>query len=245
MGYCRQTALPAAEPVTLAMQKTFMRLPSSFTTDDATITGFIQAAREEGENLSGRALAQRSFSQVLDSHPYYTDAVQSQQAYPPSYYSLPRYSTTLWNYSQMIKLAFPPAVSVQAMTYIGTDGFPHVLLPDVDFVLDRITEPARIFPLPGMYWPADLYVANSVQIDFTAGYDPNPSATDTHTVTSSPPNQQPLSKIVTGIPQKLILGILNLAAYWYNNRGQLGTVPDNIANVFRSEGVVDFAPTRG
>lgn len=245
MGYCRQTALPATEPVTVDMAKAFLNLPFTFTGQDNTLLGLIQAAREEGENLSARALAQRTFVQVLDSHPYYTDAVQSQQAYPPSYYSLPRYSTTLWNYSQMIKLAFPPLISVQKMTYIGTDGSAHVLLPDTGFVLDRISEPCRIFPIPGTYWPADLFVANSVQIDFTAGYDPDPAAIDTHDVAASPPNQQPTSTIVTGIPQKLILGILNLVAYWYNNRGQIGMVPENLANVFRSEGVEDFAPTRG
>lgn len=245
MGYCRQTALPSAEPVSLAQVKTFLRLPSGFIAEDAMITGFIQGAREKGEILTGRGLAQRAFTQVLDSHPYYTDAVQSQQAYPPDYYSLPRYSTTLWNYSQMIKLSYPPVISVEAMTYIGSDGAAHVLNQDVDFVLDRITEPARIFPMPGQYWPADLYVANALRIDFTAGYDPDPAATDDHTVTANPPNQQPDSKIVSGVPQFIILAILNLVSFWWNNRGQAGEVPDNIEKAFLQQAIQDWAPTRG
>src|SRR5258708_3404458 len=112
MGYCRQAALPSIEPVSLTTAKQFLRLPGGFTSEDALITGFIQSAREQGEILSWRALAQRPFVQVLDSHPYYTDTIQSQLAYPPGYYSLPRYSTTLWNYSQMIKLGYSPVVSV-------------------------------------------------------------------------------------------------------------------------------------
>src|SRR6266568_3277186 len=43
----------------------------------------------------------------------------SQMAYPPSYYALPRYSTTLWNYSQMIKLFAAPLVSVDRITYLS------------------------------------------------------------------------------------------------------------------------------
>src|SRR5581483_7536576 len=97
------------------------------------------------------------------------------------YYSLPRYSTTLWNYSQMIKLTPPPLVSVQQMRYVDTDGNNQTLVKDTDFVLDLETEPARIFPVPGRYWPASLYVANSLIIDFTAGFSPSASAAPTTT----------------------------------------------------------------
>ena len=245
MGYCRATELPAAEPVTLAQAKTFMNFPVSITTQDTFITGLITAAREQGELITGRGLAQRTWTQVLDSFPYFTDTVQSQLAYPPSYYSLPRYSTTLWNYSQMIKLSYPPVISVQGMRYIDSNGYSQTLQQDTDFVLDRITEPPRIFPQVGQYWPASLYVANSLEINFTAGYDPNPSAVDTHTVTGSPPNQQPNSTIVAGVPQMIILGILNLVAFWFNNRGSVGLVPENIERIFQQNMVLDFSGNRG
>lgn len=246
MGFCRQRALPVAEPVTVQMMVEFMRLPAYMATQDGgTITGLIQAAREMGEVLTCRSLAQRPFTQVLDSHPYYTDTIFSQLAYPPSYYSLPRYSTTLWNYSQMIKLGYCPVLRVDQMRYIATDGTPIILMQDVDFVLDRIAEPARIFPKPGQYWPADLYVANAVEIDFTAGYDPNPLASPDVHIASPPGSQQPDSTIVTACPQMIILGIMNLVAYWYNNRGSAGKMPDAIAQIFLNQAVIDFAPTRG
>src|SRR5580704_1777172 len=152
MGYCKATALPASEPVTLDMAKTFMKLPVAYTLEDMFILGLIQAAREEGELISGLALAQRPWRMVLDSAPYYTDTIQSQLAYPPSYYSLPRYSTTLWNYSQMIKLPYPPGISVQQMRYVDTNGDAQVMNQDVDFIFDRENEPARIFPIPGQQW---------------------------------------------------------------------------------------------
>jgi len=244
MGYCRQTALPVSEPVSLDDMKNWLRLDSGFTGDDQDITDLIQAAREHAETLTGRALAQRTFRQVLDSMPYYTDTIQSQLAYPPSYYSLPRYSTTLWNYSQMIKLAYPPCISVSQMRYVDSNGNAQVLEQDTDFILDRQTEPARIFPMPGQYWPANLYVANALEIDFTAGYDPNPEAEpDDHTVSATPPQQQPDSIIVTAVPQTIRRCIKLLVAFWYDNRN--AEAPSSIDQILMSQSVIDFQPTRG
>jgi len=249
LGYVRQLALPQSEPVSVAEAKAFCKI--SFPDDDALFAGLIQAAREYAETWTGRSLAQRQWVMVLDSHPYYTDTVQSQLAYPPSYYSLPRYSTTLWNYSQAIKVPYPPLKSVDSMRYIGADGNAVTLHQDVDFVLDRITEQARIFPLPGQYWPADLYVANSVEVTFTAGFDPNPAATpDTHTITATLPNQQPDSVVVLAIPQTIRTAILMLVAHWYFNRepviaGSAATVPNHVNDLLWSQAVIDFSPTRG
>lgn len=247
MGYMRELERPASEPVTLGQARKYLRLPSVFTSEDDILLGFLTAARELGEIETGRALAQRKFTMVLDAHPYYTDTVQSQLAYPPSFYTLPRYSTTLWNYSQMIKLAPSPVVSVDLMRSIKPDGSVRVMQQDTDFILDRISEPARVFPLPGQYWPPDLYVANALEIQFTAGYDADPQKVDAHSPAVSPssPGQQPDSTIVTGVPQLIVLGILNLVAYWWNNRGQAGSVPDNIRRIFQQQAIQDWAPTRG
>ncbi len=242
MGYCRQIALPTTEPVSVEEAKSFLYLPSNSSGQDDFILGSIQAAREMAEILTNRALAKRQFVMVLDSHPYYTDTIGSQLAYPPSYYSLPRFSTTLWNYSQMIKLPFSPVISVDAMASVAPDGSITTMNQDVDFVLDRISEPARIFPLPGRFWPPDLYVANALQITFTAGYTADPAATDSHTSTGT--NQQTTSKIVSGVPQLIRMGILNLVAYWFQNRGA-SDVPPAIEKLFLSQAVIDFAPIRG
>ena len=245
MGYCRAIEPPANEPITLDVVHSFIRLPATYLDEDTFLTVLIAAAREQAELITGRCLARRRWTMVLDSFPYFTDTIQSQLAYPPSYYSLPRYSTTLWNYSQMIKLAYGPVISVERMRYVDSRGENQVLLQDVDFILDRITEPARIFPLAGGYWPPSLYVANALEIDFTSGYDADPQAVDIHSPLSSPPGQQEVSLMATGIPQMLVVGMLNLIAFWFNNRGSVGLVPENIERLFQQHMVIDFAGTRG
>jgi len=242
MGYVRRLAPVATEPVSLAWMKNFLRVDSGNTQDDQLISGLISAAREHGEKLTGRALARGTFRMTLDSHPYYTDTVQSQLAYPPSYYSLPRYSTTLWNYSQMIKIWYPPTVSVEQMRYIDTNGDPVVLAPYTGFILDRDTEPARIFPIAGQFWPADLYVPNAVEIDFTAGYDPNPAAA-ADLQESGQAGMQPDSTLALGVPHSILRAIMVLVAHWYEHRSEPST--QRIDELFYDNAIVDFAPTRG
>lgn len=224
MGYCRQTALPETEPVQLSLARAYLRLPRSFTSEDVLINELIQAAREEGERLSKRALARRTFVQVMDSQ-----TADAPQAYPAEFYCLPQWSTSLWNDAQKIELGYSPVISVQRMRIVQPDGTIAELLPDVDFVLDRISEPARLFPIPGKYWPATLRVANAVQIDFTAGYDADPAAVDTQSPLEF---GQPASTVVTGRPSWVVDGILNLVMFWWNNRGQGRSVPDDIGKVF-------------
>jgi hypothetical protein len=106
---------PVAEPLQLSDVKTFLKQSSS--NDDDFIKDLIQSAREEVEGFTGRSIVNKGYRQSLDSFPYFVDSMMSQMAYPPSYYSLPRYSTTLWNYSQMIKLLRSPLQQVTKITY--------------------------------------------------------------------------------------------------------------------------------
>jgi|SRR5579864_17071 len=117
MAYIVEEIAPVAEPLVLADVKNMLKVPSSITADDTYITDLIQCAREEVEIYTGRSICNKGYRQSLDSFPYFVDTVMSQQAYPPSYYSLPRYSTTLWNYSQMIKLLRGPLVAVSRITF--------------------------------------------------------------------------------------------------------------------------------
>jgi hypothetical protein len=121
--------IPATnQPVTLTMAKNFCRV--SITDDDALFNVLIAAATGACETFTNRSFCFKGFRQSLDSFPYFTDSALSQQAYPPSYYALPRYSTTLWNYSQMIKLLRPPLVKVTRISYISSsDEQWHDLVP--------------------------------------------------------------------------------------------------------------------
>ena len=247
MAYTDQISVPASEPVTLTMVKQRLRLPSSYPNDDTVLSGLIVGVRQDCERLMDLMLARRKFAQVLDSFPYYIDVIQSQNAYPPAYYSAPRYATTLWNYSQMIKLARAPLISVDAFTYIGSDGLPHTLQAGVDFIVDPETKLARIFPMVGRYWPPCLYTPNAVKIEYTAGFGSDPTEVTDFTLPSpppSPPNQQASYKIVTGIPQAMIDFMTSLVVFRYLNPGTPG-MPLEWENRLMGLGLFDFAPTRG
>src|SRR5574337_601095 len=156
---------PAAEPVTLAQAKSFLRV--EINTDDDLITSLIVAAREACETFTDRSFCIKGYRQSLDSFPYFTDTMLSQMAYPPSYYSLPRYSTTLWNYSQMIKLFRPPLVAVDRITYVSSkDRQYHDLVPQ---------------PLP--WYPGRTYVAASASpVAAASQVTDNVGATNTPTI---------------------------------------------------------------
>lgn len=137
----------SAYPVTLNEVKNFLRV--SITDDDAMIMGFIDAATTAVEVFTRRSLCTKGFRQSMDAFPYYTDTVMSQSAYPPSYYALPMYSTTLWNYSQMIKLFRPPLISVDRISYLAaSDNQWHDLTP-----------------IPKLWYPGTAYTLNTVVMD--------------------------------------------------------------------------------
>jgi hypothetical protein len=157
---------PTAEPVTLKQAKNFLRVEVS--DDDLLITGLIQAAREACEVFTSRSFCFKGYLMTLDSFPYFTDSIASQQAYPPAYYSLPRYSTTLWNYSQMIKLWRPPCANVDRISYLAaSDQQWH------DFV-----------PAPALWYPGTVYLANDLVVDNKANVH---KCTVAGTSTGNPP----------------------------------------------------------
>ncbi|MGH9505048.1 MAG: head-tail connector protein [Terriglobales bacterium] len=217
---------PTSEPVSLDEAKNFLRV--DITDDDDFISLMITAARESCEAFCNRSFATKGYLQTLDAFPYFADSQTNQGAYPPSYYSSPNYST-LWNYSQMIKLFAPPAIAVQSIEYIKPDGTTGTLAQNTDFVLDNVNEPARIFPMPGGIWPPCQYLPNAVRIHFTAGY-------------GGDGNQ--------ALPVRCKIAMLQLLANWYENReaamqGNYGELPNHIQMLLYSMRVFDVSPTRG
>ncbi len=235
---------PVAEPVSLSVAKNFLRV--SITDDDDLIQGvLIPAAREACESFCSRSFAPKSYLMSLDSFPFYTDTVTSQAAYPPSYYALPMYSTTMWNYSQMIKLYYPPCIEVQGIDFTQPDGSQETLLQDTDFLLDNVNEPARIFPMPGAMWPPCAYVPNAVRIRFTAGFG------DTTSVDPAPVGGEiPQGAGSQPMPNRVPVAILQTIAHWYENReaamaANFKTLPQHVEMLLWSLRVMDFQPTRG
>jgi hypothetical protein len=130
MAYIVEEIAPLAEPLLVADVKNWLKVPAGVTADDSLVAELIQSAREYVEGFTGRSLINKGYRQSLDAFPYFVDTVMSQMAYPPSYYSLPRYSTTLWNYSQMIKLLRAPLQSITKITFSdSTTGNIDALYP--------------------------------------------------------------------------------------------------------------------
>lgn len=86
---------PGSEPITLAEAKAHCRIEVS--DDDALITAFITAAREECEHELGRSLIAQTWEKVMDSFP---DAIE---------------------------LLMPPIQSVTSVKYLDTIGVEQTL----------------------------------------------------------------------------------------------------------------------
>src|SRR5579872_5604832 len=135
-------------PCTLAEVKNFLRV-DNITDDDALITTLISAATGACETWLNRSIMQKGFLQTLDCFPYFNDTALTQLAYPPNMGALPRYSTTMWNYSQMIKLFRPPLISIDRITYMDS-----ALSSYVDLV-----------PQPLPWYPQTVYNAGAQVAD--------------------------------------------------------------------------------
>jgi hypothetical protein len=139
----------ACDPVTLDDAKNFLRV-DDIDDDDTLITGMISAATYACEIHTKRSFISKGFLQTMDAFPYFTDTQLSQLAYPPSYYALPKFSTTLWNYSQMIKLFRPPCISVDRITYMDSDSKSF----------------QDLVPQPKPWYPQTVYTDGQQCIDF-------------------------------------------------------------------------------
>jgi Phage gp6-like head-tail connector protein len=98
--------------------------------------------------------------------------------------------------------------------------------PAGDFIYDADSEPPRIFPTYGTFWPLTLRVPNAVQIFFTAGYG-NDAA---------------------NAPATLKVALMQSAGVMYQNREALTAEQlrelDWYERLIWSERVLDYDPTR-
>ena len=268
MAYVLVTSQPVCEPVTLAQVKDYCAIPQSITDFDNMLPGLAIAARELCEEYTTRKFINTGLVQTHDFFPYWVDSMFSTIAYPPSaYLALPRYSTTTWNYSQLIKLIYSKLYVVDEIKYVASDGsgWKSLIGSDdpanttADFIVDPITEPGRIFPRPGTYWPSCLYVQNSVEIYHTVGYN-NDAAIQEALAAMTPPIEPATSTAdctpqeaglrQADVPQRIKTAILALTAHLFDNREPVSDLtkvelPWHVQALLNSELVIDFGPTRG
>lgn len=131
----------ATEPVTLAEARLHLRLASDYTTEDATISALIKAARRMAEHELGRALITQTWEEVLDAFP-----------------------------DDEIALTMPRVIAITSIKYIDTSEVEQTIT-STNYALDSSALPGWVKPAYGLDWPTDvLDSTNVVRVRYTAGY---------------------------------------------------------------------------
>lgn len=144
------TTPPACYPVDLAQVRGQLNIDTE--DYDARLAGLVAAATEWVETYTGRALISRQYSGFLNWWP-----------------SDPR-----GHIRPYVQLEKPPLISVvDVITYDDADA--PTTFASTNYYVDTVRTPGRIMLRRGQVWPIPLRLANGIQIDWTAGYGPNPA----------------------------------------------------------------------
>lgn len=135
---------PTTDPVSLAEAKAHCRVEQA--EEDALLAGYIIAARQHLEQITGRALPVQSFDMTLDDFPCGSVPI-----------ALPR----------------APATSIVSIQYVDADGTTQTWASS-NYQFDGSRDPARVVPAPNVFWPATQNRLAAVTVRFVAGYSQIP-----------------------------------------------------------------------
>ncbi len=124
-GRLRLITPPAMEPVTLAQAKLHARIDHDL--EDGLLATFIAAARQHGEQLTGRQFVEAAYELSLDGFPCGDDPIE-----------LPK----------------PPLQAVAAVSFVAPDGVTQTISSATDYVVDTSGLLGRIYPADGSVWLA-------------------------------------------------------------------------------------------
>lgn len=161
---------PTAEPFTIPEVK--VRLDIIEPSLDEAIGDWIIAAREAAETICRRALVTQQWRMVLDEFPSPSMNVSSANWYGPQWGTNPgplSAARVEGRTGYEIFLPHPPLATVNSVTYYDQDGALQTLSSSL-YLVDNISEPARLVPAPNTAWPATQARINAVSILFTCGY---------------------------------------------------------------------------
>lgn len=161
---------PMEEPVRLTEAKAHLRVDIS--DDDLLIEALITAARQHAETITRRALVTQQWKMALDQFPSPGMNISSANWYGPQWGNSPGpLSATRpdGRSGYEIYLPLPPLQTVDSIKYTDQDGVLQILAP-ASYIVDAVSEPARVTPAYGMTWPATQNRINAVEVTFTAGY---------------------------------------------------------------------------
>lgn len=140
----RRVTAPSKEPVSLEEAKEHLRVDHS--AEDMLIAALITTAREQLEELTGRAFITQGWQLAL---PW-------------------------WPAASVIRLPRPPALAVSAITYVDEDGAAHTMSSS-DYSVVTTVEPGCVVLTPDGDWPsATLYTGLPITVAYTCGYGTTP-----------------------------------------------------------------------
>lgn len=182
----------AAEPLTLADAKTYLRIDTGDTTDDTLVTAMIVAARKAVENYTNRRLINQSWNLWLDCFP----GEGARRPRDPWWDGTREGSiASFGGGSQAIQIPLVPLNSVTSITtYDTTDT--GSLLDLTTTVTDTASVPGRIFPKFAQVWPVNLRNRAAINVEFVVGYGTTSAA----------------------VPADLVQAVKLLIAHYYENR---------------------------
>lgn len=157
---------PADEPITLAEAKLQCSIDSGDW--DSLLSDLIVQARQHVEEILGRSLITQTWVQKFDVFPCGRECIY---------------------------LARPPVQSVSSITYYDSAGTLQTWSGS-SYLLDKDSEPARIQPAPGGYWPSTQDRQNAAAVTFVAGYGDDE----------------------TTVPGPIRRAMLLLISHWFENR---------------------------
>lgn len=134
---------PEEEPVSLTDARRHMNIADDDTAHNAWISARIPSIRRQAEAATRRAFMAQTWRKSLDAFPECEGAIE---------------------------LLPVPVSAVTSITYVDTAGATITLVQGTDYQVDLESEPARVLPAYGKYWPTPRWdTANAVQVTFTAG----------------------------------------------------------------------------
>lgn len=152
-----------------------------------TLQFLRKAAREFCENYTGRKLLSQTLTLAVDA---------ANEVHDPLWEGT-RTAPYLNFYKDYLALPTAPVRSVSSVkTYDDNDT--ATTMASSRYYVDTAREPARVVLRTGETWPSALRVANSIEIEFVAGY-------------ATPAD----------IPYALRVGMLQHIAYLYDQRGDM------------------------
>lgn len=165
-------AQPAVEPWLVSDAEVKQHLRIVDTSEDAWIALVLSKSREQAEIQCRRALITQQWVMTMDRFPRPGAETSSANWYGPSWGTGPGPLTMARPDGRSldeIYLPLPPLVSVDSVTYFDETGASQTLDPST-YVVDPVSEPARLVPVPGTSWPATQRRVNAVSVTFTCGY---------------------------------------------------------------------------